>query len=205
VKTGPWGLAAALVVALSGANAQIAILQIQVVEGEGAVHVPGSHAARFLTVAITDETGKPVEGAAVSFHFPEDGPSGTFGNGLRTDVVMSDARGRATAPGFTLNRAPGRFQIRIVAAKEQARAGIVSFQYISEPAGGSTAPAASAPHHRARWIAIAAVLGGGAAAGLLAGRSGGSAASTQGQIPGGPVPPLPTLSVGAPTVSIGHP
>jgi hypothetical protein len=90
------------------------------VEGEGAVHAPGSRAARFLTVATTDETSKPIEGGSLSFHLPEDG--GALGNGLRTDFVMSDVRGRATAPGFSLNRVTGRFQIRIVAAKEQARA-----------------------------------------------------------------------------------
>jgi len=199
-----WSLAGALAVALSGAAmGQIAILQIQVVEGEGAVHVPGSRAARFLTIAITDETGKPVEGAAVTFHLPEDGPSGAFGNELRTDVVLTDSHGRATAPVFTLNRVAGRFQIRVIAAKEQARAGIVSFQYIGEPAGGSSTPSVALARHRARWIAIAALVGGGAVAGLLAGRSGGSTATAP-PAPSAPTPP-PQLSIGTPTISIGHP
>ena len=62
-------LAAALVVALSGsATAQVAILQIQIVEGEGAVYAPGARSARPLAVEVTDETGRPVAGAAVSFH-----------------------------------------------------------------------------------------------------------------------------------------
>ena len=199
------GLAAALAVALGGtAKAQIAILQIQVVDGEGAVHAPGARASHFLTVEITDETGKPVEGAAVSFHLPEDGPSGMFGNGLRTDVATTDSRGRAAVRSLTLNRVPGRFSVRIVAAKEQARAGTVSFQYIAEPAGGAApATATGAARHRARWIAIALLAGGGAVAGIAAGRSGGAAAS--------PVPPAaapastPSLSIGAPTVRIGAP
>ncbi len=198
-------LATALAVALGGAaKAQIAILQIQVVEGEGAVHAPGSRAARFLTVAITDETGKPVEGAAVSFHLPEDGPSGAFGNALRTEVAISDSRGRATAPAFTFNRVPGRFQMRIIAAKEQVRAGIVSFQFISEPAGGASPAAATGPHHSAHWTVIAALLGGGAAAGLLAAHSGRTASTAAAPGPSAPTPP-PQLSIGTPTISIGHP
>ena len=49
------------------ALAQVAILQIRVIEGEGAVHLPGSRSSRPITVEITEETGKPVAGAAVSF------------------------------------------------------------------------------------------------------------------------------------------
>jgi len=207
VKIARLGLAAALAVSLGGAaKAQIAILQIQVVDGEGAVHAPGLHAPRFLAVEVTDETGKPVEGAAVSFHLPEDGPSGTFANGLRTDVATTDNRGRAAVHGVTLNRLPGRFQVRIVAAKEQARAGIVSFQYIAEPAGGAAPVTAGAgARHRTRWIAIAALAGGGALAGLLAGRSGGAPSSSTAQT--APSSPLasPTLSIGAPTITLGKP
>ena len=201
------GLAAALAVSLAGAaKAQIAILQIQVVDGEGAVHPPGTHAPRFLAVEVTDETGKPVGGAAVSFHLPEDGPSGTFANGLRTDVATSDSRGHAAVHGVTLNRQPGRFQVRIVAAKEQARAGIVSFQYIAEPAGVAAPAAARAgASHRTRWIAIAAMAGGGALAGLLAGRSGSAPGSSTAQTaPGSPLA-APTLSIGTPTITIGKP
>src|SRR5689334_12590566 len=121
---------------------QVALLQITVVEGEGAVHVPGSRSSRPLTVEITDETGKPVADAAVSFHIPDEGPGGTFPNGLRTAVATTDARGRASLRGLQANRIAGRFQIRIFASKEQARAGTVSFQYIGE--AGSSAPVAPA-------------------------------------------------------------
>jgi len=199
-------LVAALVVALGGtANAQIAILQIRVIEGEGTVHAPGSRAPRFLSVEITDEAGKPVEAAAVTFHLPEDGPSGAFANGLRTDVATSDVRGRATLHGLTVNRVPGRFQVRIVASKEQARAGIVSFQYIAEPGGGAVAtPSANGQSHRTRWIAIAALVAGGAAAGVLAGRSGASAGAPPSPTAPGSVT-APVLSIGAPAVTVGKP
>jgi len=197
-----------MVIAVSGiTSAQVAILQIQVVEGEGSVHFPGVRTNRSLTVEVTDETGKPVPGAAVSFHLPEDGPGGTFVNGLRTDIAITDARGRASVRAFQTNRLPGRFQLRIVASKEQARAGTVSFQYVGETVGGGTAAAPRAatatsatPHSNRKWYAIAAAVAGGAVAGVLASR--GSSASAVGP----PVtPPPPALTIGVPSISVGKP
>ena len=114
------------------AMAQIAVLQIKVLQGEGAVHQPGARIARPLTVEVTDETGRPVAGAAVSFQLPPEGPSGLFSNGLRTDLVLTDASGRASIHSVQLNRTGGQFRIRITAVKEQARAGAVSTQFIGE-------------------------------------------------------------------------
>lgn len=194
--------AAALAVALSTtAAAQVAILHIQVIDGEGEVHAPGSRDTRALTVAVTDEIGRPVPAASVSFHLPEEGPSGLFANGLRTEVVIADARGRARAPALRWNRVAGRLQIRVIASKEQARAGIVSFQYITgiesaRERGGSTARIS---RHRALWITLAALAGGGAAAGVLATQAG--AART----PAAAAIVTPTVSVGAPTVTVGKP
>ena len=206
MKLAQLGLVVALAVALGeAAKAQIAILQIQTIDGEGAVHAPGSHASRFLTVEITDETGRPVPGAAVSFHLPEDGAGGTFPNGLRTDIAVSDGNGRATLHNLTLNRVPGRFQIRITAAKEQARAGIVSFQYVAESSSPAARHAvAAAQIHRARWILIAAALGGGTAAGVLARRPAGpSATAPTTTVSTSTVAPPP--SIGTPTITVGAP
>lgn len=132
------GFAAFWLLWAAAALAQVAILQIRVVEGEGTVHLPGSRSTRPITVDITDETGNPVAGAAVSFHLPGEGPGGAFVNGLRTEVVITDAHGRASLRGLLANRLPGRFQVRILASKEQARAGTVSFQYVAEPRGGQS-------------------------------------------------------------------
>lgn len=188
---------AVLAVALSpAAAAQVAILQIQVVEGDGAVHAPGARSPRPLTVEVTDETGRPVEGAAVSFRMPEEGPSATFLNGLRTEVRITGARGRASVRGIECNRVAGRFQIRIVASREQARAGTVSQQYITEPAGtaATATRGARAGGGRRKWIAVAAIAGGGALAGILAGRSGATSAQTA-------APP----SIGTPIITVGKP
>ncbi len=133
-------LAAALALAFPAAiGAQVATIQLKVVEGEGVTHPAGGRAVKPLTVEVTDETGHPVAGAAVSFHFPEQGPSGIFVNGLRTDVVISDGSGRAAVRGFQLNHNPGAFQVRVMAAKDLARAGIISTQYVSDPKGGAPA------------------------------------------------------------------
>jgi len=181
------------------ATAQVAILQIQIIEGEGAMHPPGSKSPRPLTVEITDETGKPVPGAAVSFHLPEDGPGGMFVNGLRTEVATTDSRGRAALRGLQVNRTPGKFQIRIVASKEQARAGAVSSQYVAELAGGASSTPARAVHGHGKWIALAALAGGGAVAAILAsGRSSSPAPSPA-------TPAAPALTIGAPSISVIKP
>ncbi|MEO8594403.1 MAG: hypothetical protein ABI759_13885 [Candidatus Solibacter sp.] len=184
----------------ASALAQVAILQIRVVEGEGAVHIPGARGNRPITVEITEETGKPVGGTAVTFHLPEDGPSGAFVNGLRTEVLVSDTHGRATLHGFTANRISGRFQLRILASKEQARAGTVSFQYIAEPRSG-VAVAAKAPAARKLWVALAVAVAGGAVATLAVAHNG--SAAPPAPIPAAPVPPI--LTIGAPTISVGKP
>ena len=53
-----------------------AILQIQVVEGEGVAYPLGGRATRGDDDAGDRRNGKPVEGASVSFRLPEEGPSG---------------------------------------------------------------------------------------------------------------------------------
>jgi hypothetical protein len=210
-------LAAAAPLAVS----QIAILHIRVTEGEGSINAPGSHNARPLTVEVTDETGRPVEGASVSFHLPEEGPSGTFGNGLRTDVTATDSRGRANLHTMQLNGTPGRFAIRIVASKENARAGMVSFQYIAEAKNGaapatssaptaSSAPAASSKtgpsvkHGALKWVVMAVLAGGAATAGaLLAGRSGGAASAAS--APSVTTSASTGIVIGSPSLSVGKP
>jgi hypothetical protein len=196
------GLAALWLLWAAPALAQVAILQIRVIEGEGAVHLAASRSTRPITVEITEETGKPVAGAAVSFHLPEDGPGGAFVNGLRTEVVLTDAHGRASLHGFLANRIPGRFQIRILASKEQARAGTVSFQYVAEPRGG-VAARSSAHTARGKWIALAAAVAGGAVAALTAARVGAPSPAAVVVVPSAPVPPV--LSIGTPGITVGKP
>lgn len=200
------------------AIAQIAVLQIKVLEGEGVVHAPGARVPRPLTVQVTDENGQPVPAAAVSFQLPPEGPSGIFSNGLRTDLVLTDANGRAAVRSVQLNRAAGPFRIRITAVKEQARAGMVSVQYIGEnqaaPQTAGTKPAANThrsaaesgeitpttarmgPGSRKKWYVLAAIAVGGGAAFLGVSRAANSHGSTA---------PSSVVSMGTPTISVGHP
>lgn len=159
--------------------------------------------ARPLLVEVTDETGRPVAGATLSFHLPEDGPGGTFANGLRTEVAVTDGNGRASLRGVTLNRQPGRFTVRIIAVKEQARAGIFSQQYIAEPKGGARSARAGNRKH-GKWIAIGLVTGA-TAAGILAGvvRSGHSPAAVPAPPPVVPTAPPPVI--GVPVITVGKP
>jgi hypothetical protein len=187
------------------ALAQTAILHIRVTEGEGAITAPGARNSHPLAVEITDETGKPVAGAAVSFHLPEEGPSGTCSNGLRTEVEVSDARGRATLRSLQANRTPGRLAISIVASKEQARAGMVSFQYIVDARNGAPASksAPSASRGKLKWVILAVAAGGAAAAGALAaGHSSGAPAAAA---PTSTASSVATIAIGSPSLTVGKP
>jgi hypothetical protein len=174
------------------AFAQVATLEIKIIEGDAAVHRSGSRIQHPLTVQITDETGKPVEGAAVSFRLPDEGPGGLFANGLRTDLGISDANGRAAVRNLQLNSTPGGFQIPITAAKEQARAGTLSRQ-VSE---GMPELKTQSGKNR-KWLVVGLVA---------AGVAGGLGARMAGQSsPPHPVPAAPSMTIGDPSISVGKP
>jgi hypothetical protein len=186
------------------APAQVAVLQMQVVEGEGTVHTAGSRNRQPVSVAITDETGRPAAGATVSFTLPAEGPSGTFPNGLRTEILTTDTLGRATVRSFRLNRIPGRFQMRITASKEQARAGMVSFQYVAGLDNGK--PAATAKAKSGKTLLLLALAAGAAATGIGVAMAGGG----HGPAPSPPpaalaAAPVQVLTIGAPTITVGKP
>jgi len=176
-----------------------AAVQLKVVEGDGVTYRTGARATRGITVLVTDETGNPVENAAVSFRLPDQGPSGVFNSGKRTEVVTSGADGRATIWGMQWNKLPGPVEIRITAEKDQARAGIVATQYLNDTVvpqtGGEGVFKASHSGH-AKWLVVGALAGGAAAAGMafaLSQRKANPAASPVG------------ISIGSPSIIVGHP
>jgi hypothetical protein len=195
-------MALALVVCAPGATAQIAILQIQVLEGDGAVHAAGSRSQRPITVQITDEMGRPVQGAAVSFRLPED-DSAQFLNGMKTDVQVTGLDGRVSVWGIQWGRTPGPQRIRLTAAKDQARAGAIVAQYVTDSpvaAGAESSPVSrlspSGPG-RGKWKVLGLVAAGAAVGGLavvLSRKPAGTAAG-----------PAITVQVGQPTISITRP
>ena len=182
------------------ANALV-IVQLRVVEGDGVTYRTGARATRGITVLVTDEAGRPLDMASVSFRLPDQGASGTFNSGLRTEVVTTGPDGRASVWGMQWNKTPGTVQIRIAAIKEQARAGLISTQFLSD----SVAPTAGgegvfkASHKGHKWLWIAGI------AGLAAGGAGYAMLRSQGSPPSSSNPAVVGLSIGAPSIIVGHP
>jgi hypothetical protein len=175
------------------------ILQIRVLEGEGVAYPLGGRATRGVTVQVTDETGKPMEGSSVSFRLPEEGPSGTFANGSRAELAITKADGKASAWGMQWNRTEGSFEIRITAVKGQARAGTVCAIYLSKLTAaaedGSSSPVRLSRNHKWLWVTLAAAGAAGAvvAAMALRGKS----------VPLGPT--VTPTAIGIPTIVVGAP
>ena len=181
-----------------GADAP-SILTIRVAEGDGAAYPIGSRATRGVTVLVTDETGRPVEGATVSFTLPGEGPGGVFSTGGRTEIAATRADGQAAVWGMQWNRTAGPFEIRITAVKGQARAGVVSSQSLSNaPEARGAAPGeihAAGGGHKLLWISL--LVAGAAAAGVagVAARKWSAAASSS----------VTPLKIGTPSISLGTP
>ena len=179
-----------------GADAP-SVLTIRVAEGDGAAYTIGSRATRGVTVLVTDEAGRPVEGATVSFTLPAEGPGGVFSTGGRTEIAATRADGSAAVWGMQWNRTAGPFEIRITAVKGQARAGVVSSQSLSNAA--EVRAAAPGKNHAGRgsrkllWISL--VVMGAAAVGVagVAARNSSSAAASS----------VTPLKIGTPTISLG--
>ena len=180
---------------MSTFGADFAILHLKIVEGDGTVYAPGSRATRGVTVEVTDETGRPVPGVAVSFQLPDSGPSGEFMNGGRTEIATTKDDGRATVWGMRWSKLPGNVNLRITAAKDGVRAGIVSTQYIDASVPVAAVKVARRGHSKLLVVALVAagVAGVGFAAGSMQGSKSTPATTTQ--------PP----SIGTPTVIIGGP
>lgn len=218
------------------APAETVLIQLQVIEGEGAIHTARTKASRPITVQVTDETGKPVGGAGVTFRLPEENASGFFDTGLRSDVQITGHDGRASVWSILWGNVAGPVKIRVTASKDTARAGTIVSQYLNEPSANTPAPVRPpeaeekpvqtgtvtasirpaipaidpepkpviAPKRRTntRWLLIGAAAGGAVAVALLAGKGGVSATQSTG---GSATPPIPTISIGSPTISVGKP
>jgi hypothetical protein len=184
------------------------VLQLNIIEGEGAVHVAGSRSRVPLTVQVTDEVGRPVDKAAVSFLLPHDGPSGIFASGLSTEVLTTGRDGKASVRGIRWGNTAGAVRIRITAMKGDARAGRVSAQYL-EALHSATAPGSQPVSHsvskpKTKWIAIAVLAAGAAVGGIVLGASSGSSSNNPGVVPAAVTEP-PNVQVGLPAITIGAP
>jgi len=176
------------------------------------VFAASSRALRPVTVRVTDEVGAPVAGVAVSFRLPEEGVTGIFQNALPTDLVLSGPDRRAVSPNITWGPLAGPARIRVTAALDEARAGLMVSAYVSADnvvAAGASTAATIAPQRfdptpapklkkKRRWVKWAVAAASGIGAGViisLVKRSGGGAA---------PAAAGPPISIGQPTISVGR-
>jgi hypothetical protein len=140
---------------------------------------------------VTDETGTPVPDALVSFRLPEDGVSGLFRNGLKTDILTTDSEGKVALHSLRTGGLAGQFQVRLTVAKGAARAGAISTQFI-RPEPPRRSFIGMRPGRRT--IEIGALVLAVAAIGYVKQRGGSSTAKVE---------PPPTI--GSPTITIGKP
>ena len=176
------------------------LLNIRILEGEGAIHGAAARAGRPIVVEVTDETGKPVDGAAVSFRMPEEGPGASFGQNMKTDIRVTTPDGKAVCSEFTTGRLPGPFQVRVTAVKSQIRAGVIVSQYVSDGPVKNTGARRGGGGGSKKWLIIAAIAGG-VGAGIAAGSMGGK--TTPGNNGPGPTVPATPPTIGAPSINVG--
>ena len=176
-------------------------IQLKVIEGDGITYRIGARATRGLTVLVTNDTGHPLENVAVSFRLPDQGPSGLFTSGLKTEVVKTGPDGRAAVWGMQWNTSSGAVEIHITATKDQAHAGIIATEYLNNSlatgSAGSEGTFKASPGSRNKWLLVGAIVGGGAGAGMVFARS--QASKTN------PAAPPAGISIGSPSIIVGHP
>jgi hypothetical protein len=153
-------------------------------------------------VEVTDETGKPVEAAAVTFRLPEQGPTGEFSSGKRAEVINTGADGQAEVWGMQWGREAGTFALRITAAKGATRGGVISTLHLSDAPVLKSAELGSEPQPKAGgskkklWITLALAA---AATGAVIGMAGS-------KVPAAIAPgTVESVTIGAPTITIGRP
>jgi hypothetical protein len=187
-----------------GAPREIAILHIRVLSGEDSLQTAGAVSKHPIVVLITDESGRPVESATVSFRLPSDGPGGTFSTGLKSEVMTTGSDGRAGVFAIQWDGAPGSVQLRVTAVKGDARAGTILSLTLAEAgphvktAARLSRSAGAKTSSRGKWAVLAIAIAGAAAGGLAAGLSQGGSKTT-------PAASAPAVQIGSPSISIGRP
>lgn len=167
-------------------------LNIEIVEGEGAVNNIRQRVAREPMIQVTDENKKPVAGAAVVFLLPNQGAGAAFANGAKSLTTLTDANGNAVARGMQANRLSGQYQIKVSAsANGQTATATINMSNAAIAGAGAAAGAASL-----KWLLILGAAGGAAAAGAVVATGGGNGGGAATRPPTTVTPGTP--SVGAP-------
>jgi len=141
------------------------MLNLVVVEGEGAINNIRLRTAREPIVQVQDENHKPVAGAIVTFTMPSRGASGVFANGSQTLTVTTDQQGQAVARGLKPNGVKGQVKIRVNANSrgQTATTTITQTNAVLTAAGAVASGAAIS----GKLIAVLAIVGAAAAGGAV--------------------------------------
>ncbi len=177
------------------------ILEVRVIEGDGAAYPIGSRATRGITVQVIDEVGRAVDGATVTFQLPQNGgPGGTFSTGAKIEIATTGNDGRTGVWGMQWNRTVGAFDIRITAVKAQTRAGTLCSQYLTDamsPHDSLSSKARAGPSHSHKLLWISLVVAGAAAGAAVIALSAKPPQSATASSSG--------VQLGTPTIILGHP
>lgn len=142
-------------------------LQIDILDGEGALNNIRARTAREPIVQVTDKNHKPVAGALVIFAIQPGSKSGVLHHapsasfhGAKTLRVHTDANGRAIAHGLTPNKQAGSFAIQVtaVAGGVTATAVIHEQNVVGPGVNGSTSHGFLGPHTNLfTWLGVGTV------------------------------------------------
>jgi len=165
-------------------------LSITIVEGEGAINNVRQRVNREPIVQVEDNNRKPVAGAVVVFLLPDSGASGTFTDGSRMLMTVTDNQGRASARGIRPNAQSGPMLIRVTASFQ----GLTASSVITQTNAAATAATGAGLSTAAKWAIILGIAGGAAAAGIVVATHGGSST------PATSTPPPIVITPGTPTV-----
>jgi hypothetical protein len=167
-------------------------LKVMALAGNGEMNDLERKVMAPLVVDVLDQNGRPVEGAAVVFRFPLNGPSASFSNGEKAKTVRTNADGQAAALDWTANSQVGKFQVRVSASRgNELGEVVISMSNVARIADEKK----SRDKHKSVWsspwvkIGIAAAAAG-AVAGIVLATRGGS---------------TPTVSASPGTPTIGGP
>lgn len=174
-KSVPASIALLLVSSTWPACGQTSAIQLNVLEGEGAINNVRTHTGHDPVVEVRDQSGAPLAGANVTFQLPGSGPGGTFAGSQSSVVAQTDERGQAVARSLRPNNTPGPFEIRVTASYKGETASAVITQTNATPA--------EAKSTKKYWI-IALVAGAGAGGAFAATHGSKSSTSAQTTTPG---------------------
>jgi hypothetical protein len=165
-------------------------LSITIVEGEGAINNVRQRVNREPIVQVEDENHKPIAGAVVIFFLPDQGASGTFPDGSRMLMTVTDNQGRAAARGIRPNGQSGPMLIRVTASFQ----GLTASSVITQTNAAGAAAASAGLSTTAKWAIILGIAGGAAVAGaVIATHQGGSSSSSSTTAPIVLAPGTPTV------------